>query len=99
MEHNEILCSTKQDSSEVIPSLIKFIASNEVVGFDSMEDICGLNNQCQRNALQPASSPSKVSKALFIFGKPIKKNERIYRKCSKGQGHFIVYITYTKDTN
>lgn len=72
MEHNEILSSTKQDSPEVIPSLIKFIASNEVAGFDSMEDICSLNNQYQMNGFQPVSLSSEVSNGLFIFGKHIK---------------------------
>lgn len=66
MEHNEILSLTEQGSPEV-PSLIKFIASNEVAGFDSTEDICRMNNQFHINGFQPVSSSSNVSEAFFYF--------------------------------
>lgn len=65
MEHNEILSLMGRDSPEV-PSLIKFIASNEVAEFDSMEDICGLNNQFQMNDFQPICSSSRVSTGLLF---------------------------------
>ncbi|CBI22602.3 hypothetical protein VitviT2T_025226 [Vitis vinifera] len=101
MEHNEILSSTKQDSPEVIPSLIKFIASNEVAGFDSMEDICSLNNQYQMNGFQPVSLSSEETEAAAILSqnhvsRPIKSHLASAISISMPSSPLEVHLQNTK---
>ncbi|KAK9292395.1 hypothetical protein L1049_020362 [Liquidambar formosana] len=59
MENSEYQGSAKQDSPEVLPSLIKYISANEVAGFDSIEDYSNLNKQYQKTGIQPFISSAK----------------------------------------
>ncbi|GFY84130.1 SLAC1 homologue 3 [Actinidia rufa] len=62
MESSEHLGLSNQDSPEVVPSLIKFIDSNEVVGFDSDEDK-NLENQYQTgfHSLTPSATETETA--------------------------------------
>ena len=68
MESSEHLGLSNQDSPEVVPSLIKFLDSNEVVGFDSDEDK-NLENQYQTgfHSLTPSATVS-ISFILSAMG-------------------------------
>lgn len=47
MENSQEINTAEQNSPEEIPSLIKFISSNEFEGFDGVEG----NNQCQPSVM------------------------------------------------
>lgn len=49
-----------EDSPEVLPSLIKAIASNEVAGFDSIKELDDLNDRFKSNG-HPSSSSAIVN--------------------------------------
>ncbi|KAK3011680.1 hypothetical protein RJ639_010860 [Escallonia herrerae] len=66
MENSEHLDVTKQHSPEVLPSLIEFIAANEVAGFDSAEAHGDLDNQYQTtsfHSLSPSDAGTKTDVA------------------------------------
>ncbi|XP_057470967.1 S-type anion channel SLAH2-like [Actinidia eriantha] len=62
MDSSEHLGLSNQDSPEVVPSLIKFIDSNEVVGFDSDEDK-NLENQYPTgfHSLTPSATETETA--------------------------------------
>lgn len=65
MENNEHLGLSKLGSPEVVPSLIKFIAANEVAGFDRVEEPKNLDIHHQQTGFQFFSSSATVS--FFSF--------------------------------
>ncbi|PQP96241.1 S-type anion channel SLAH3-like [Prunus yedoensis var. nudiflora] len=58
MENSKNLDSVKLNSPE-LPSLIRYISSNEVAGFDNVEENRFRNGSCQPSHLQPISPSAK----------------------------------------
>lgn len=65
MENEKYIESPKHDYSEV-PSLIRCISSNEVVGFDNLEKQNIMNDQNQPIRHDPLDLQTKVSFWQFI---------------------------------
>ncbi|KAL9409788.1 hypothetical protein AB3S75_048082 [Citrus x aurantiifolia] len=61
MENIKNIDSEKQKSSEEIPSLIKFISSNELEGFDSVKANRNLNNHGPESVSERLSQPAMVT--------------------------------------
>lgn len=62
MENKEDLISAKQASPEALPSLIKYITSNEVAGFDRIEGNYSLTEESPSTGFQPFSSSANGTK-------------------------------------
>lgn len=56
MENRKYQGSSKQGSPEVLPSLIKYIGSNEVADFDSIDENSPLSNQFHTTCFQSPSA-------------------------------------------
>ncbi|VVA11209.1 Hypothetical predicted protein [Prunus dulcis] len=70
MANSENLDSVKLNSPE-LPSLIRYISSNEVAGFDNVEENRFLNGSCQPSHLQPISPSAKgIEAAAFDASEP-----------------------------
>ncbi|CAB4271385.1 unnamed protein product [Prunus armeniaca] len=65
MENSKNLDSVKLNSPE-LPSLIRYISSNEVAGFDNVEENRFLNGSCQPSHLQPISPSAKGIEAAAL---------------------------------
>ncbi|KAJ0043941.1 hypothetical protein Pint_17578 [Pistacia integerrima] len=61
MENNKFMDHAKQNSPEEIPSLLQFLSSNEVEGFDIFGGKKGLNNQSQPSEIKPLNSSAMVT--------------------------------------
>ncbi|KAG5558710.1 hypothetical protein RHGRI_008615 [Rhododendron griersonianum] len=66
MENNEHLGLSKLGSPEVVPSLIKFIAANEVAGFDRVEEPKNLDIHHQQTGFQFFSSSAAETKTAAV---------------------------------
>ncbi|CAI9775046.1 unnamed protein product [Fraxinus pennsylvanica] len=55
MENSKQNHVSAEDSPEVLPSLIKAIASNEVAGFDSVKELDDVNDRFKSNGHRPSS--------------------------------------------
>lgn len=74
MENIKNIDSEKQKSSEEIPSLIKFISSNELEGFDSVKGNRNLNNHVPESVSERLSQPAMVSRPFISCDAFKKKN-------------------------
>lgn len=74
MESIKNIDSDKQKSPGEIPSLIKFISSNELEGFDSVNGNRNLNNHGPKSVSEPLSPPAMVSRPFICCDAFWKKN-------------------------
>ncbi|KAJ0080941.1 hypothetical protein Patl1_11320 [Pistacia atlantica] len=66
MENNKFMDHTKQNSPKEIPSLLQFLSSNEVEGFDIVGGKKGLNNQSQPSEIKPLNSSAMVTNTTDV---------------------------------
>ncbi|CAA3013789.1 S-type anion channel SLAH2-like [Olea europaea subsp. europaea] len=67
-----------EDSPEVLPSLIKAIASNEVAGFDNIKELDDLNDRFKSNGHPSSSSAIAIEEASVKGGIDFSESQRLH---------------------
>ena len=66
MEDNTHMGSAQQNSTEV-PSLLNYISSNKLAGFDDINISSSTNDQCQTGEYESFSPTSNVRFLIILF--------------------------------